>query len=104
MTFDTLGVYDDDAKRIIAYTTAVKSAPGTSITNLKEDAEALSGGHVYLYTGEKFQDVSNMEYSDTPMDDLIYYAQNDNYYYILESMEESFNQAIKAYKASQSNQ
>ena len=103
--FEELGVTDADVKRRIAYTTAVESVKKTCVNALQEEAELLSGfGHVYLYieTEKKFQDVLLMKGSTTPID-LIKYSKENNHYCIPESMKESFNNAIAAYKASQSN-
>ena len=106
VNFDSLGVTDPNAKEIIAYTTAIESGE-FSVNYLKGKAKALSGkGYVYLYKETEpkgFQVVSeDMTDSEVPIS-LIGYARNNNHYYIPESMGKSFNQAIAAYKASQSN-
>ena len=100
--FKELGITDENVKEIIAYTTTVETI-SASVNFLKYEMAPI--GPVYLYKGtdEGFQNVLEMNDSDTPMD-LIGYAQNDNYYYIPESMKDSFIDAIKAYKDSQSNQ
>ena len=107
VNFESLGVTDSNAQEIIAYTTAIESGE-FSVNYLKGKAKALSGkGHVYLYKETEpkgFQVVSeDMTDSEVPIS-LIGYARNNNHYYIPESMGKSFDKAIAAYRASQSNQ
>lgn len=106
VTFEKLGVNDTDAARI-ADTTAITTYNGVKTGFFKDLVKDFGKEHVCLYTGKTFQyvsDVINLEDPDRIFPNLVEYAKDDYYYYIPESMKPSFNSAIDAYKASQSNQ
>ena len=105
-----LGVNDTDAARIADSTTVVETVPETRFTNLKQKAKDLKQmapeqeTGVYLYRERGFQsvlDIKDMEDS-AKLRNLIHYSRSNNHYYIPESMEKSFNNAIATYRASHS--
>ena len=109
--FGQLNVKKEDAARIADSATVVETVLETTFVNLKQKAENLKKmapeqeTGVYLYRKGGFQNVLKIEdVEDFELRDLIHYSRNNNHYYIPESMGKSFNQAIAAYKASQSNQ
>lgn len=105
VTFEDLGVTDETDQRRIADTTAIKTYEEVNTDFFKQLVREFGEEHVYLYTGKTFQYVSEViDLEDSRIfTNLIEYAKEDNYYYIPESMKESFDRAIDAYKASQSN-